>query len=187
MLKRLSTIAAALVISTVSAVEAAPKTGTFEDHQNLWAAIASTGTVMKLNTPECLVDDAPDGYYSYNSIGDSAFVVCQDDADSATQVDWTENDLDTLRHEAIHLIQDCAHGTRADGILYPLGTGEEIMNLVDNSIGREFAKEIVEHYRSHVGLTDEAQLMTEVEAFSAAASVNANVLATMATEACAAQ
>jgi len=29
--------------------------------------------------------------------------------------------------------------------------------------------------------------MTEVEAFSAAASVNANVLATMVTEACAAQ
>ena len=187
MLKRLSTIAAALVISTVSAVEAAPRTGTFEDHQNLWAAIASTGTVMKLNTPECLVEDAPDGYYSYNSIGDSAFVVCQDDATSATQVDWTENDLDTMRHEAIHLIQDCADGVRADGKLSPLGSGEEILGLVDNSIGREFAKEIVSHYRSHVGLSDEAALMSEVEAFAAAASVNANVIATMVTEACAAQ
>lgn len=187
MLKRLSTIAAALVISTVSAVEAAPKNGTFEDHRNLWAAIASTGTEMKLNTPECFVDDAPDGYYAYNSIGDSAFVICQDDATSATQVDWTENDLDTLRHEAIHLIQDCAAGTRADGVLNPLGSGEEIMNLVDRTIGREFAKRIVEHYRAEVGLTKESALMTEVEAFAAAASVNANVLSTMVTESCSAQ
>lgn len=184
MLKRLSTIAAALVVTTVSAVEAAPRTGTFEDHQRLWSAIRSTGTVVALNNAECFKPDGPAGYYAYDNRGNSEFVVCQDNAVSSAEVEWTANDLDTLRHEAVHLIQDCADGVRADGYLTPLGTSDEIMDLVDRSIGREQAQHIVRVYQNN-GVTDAADLMSEVEAFSAAYSVSANTLSDMVMEACA--
>ena len=43
----------------------------------------------------------------YNSI-----MICQDDRieTSDQEVEWTENDYDTLRHEAHHVVQDCMKG-----------------------------------------------------------------------------
>ena len=185
MLKQITTAAAALLLAMPGMAETAPKTGTWEDHQRLWLAIASTGTVVKINSPTCFTDDAPMGYYAYNDKGDSEFVVCQDNAKNSTEVDWTDNDLDTLRHEAVHLIQDCADGVRADGRLSPLGSTEEILALVDRSIGRERAQRIISVYREQ-GLESASGLMSEVEAFAAADSVSAATLTEMVAEACAA-
>jgi hypothetical protein len=185
MLKQITTAAAALLIAMPGMAETAPKTGTWEDHQRLWLAIASTGTVVKINSPTCFEDDAPMGYYAYNDKGNSEFVVCQENAKNSTEVDWTNEDLDTLRHEAVHLIQDCADGVRADGRLSPLGSSQEILALVDRSIGRARAQRIIEVYRSN-GLESASGLMSEVEAFSAADSVSAATLSEMVFEACAA-
>ena len=185
MLKQLTASAAALLLSIPGMAEAAPRTGTWEDHQALWAAIASTGTVVKINSPNCFTDDAPMGYYAYDNQGNSEFVVCQDNAKNSTEVDWTDNDLDTLRHEAVHLIQDCADGVRADGRLSPLGSTEEILALVDRSIGRDRAQHIIGVYQGH-GLESASGLMSEVEAFAAADSVSAATLTEMVVEACAA-
>ena len=185
MLKQITTAAAALLLAMPGMAETAPKTGTWEDHQRLWLAIASTGTVVKINTPTCFTNDAPMGYYAYDNQGNSEFVICQDNATNATEVNWTDNDLDTLRHEAVHLIQDCADGVRADGLLSPLGSSQEILALVDRSIGRESAQRIIEVYREN-GLESESGLMAEVEAFSAADSVSAATLTEMVGEACAA-
>lgn len=183
MIKRLATFTAAILLGATS-VEAAPRTGTFEDHVLLWNAIAATGTQIYLNSQECYKGKQPDGYYAYDTRGNSEFVVCQDNAKGSAQVDWTENDLDTLRHEAVHLIQDCADGRRADGRLSPLGNGEQILRLVDATIGREHARHIVATYQAN-GLTDESDLMTEVEAFAIAASVNAAELAGLVRQECA--
>ena len=105
MLKQITTAAAALLLAMPGMAETAPKTGTWEDHQRLWMAIASTGTVVKINSPTCFTDDAPMGYYAYNDKGDSEFVVCQDNAKNSDEVAiglTTTTQLDTLRHEAVH-------------------------------------------------------------------------------------
>ena len=39
-------------------------------------------------------------------------------------VQWTENDLDTLRHEAMHVLQDCSAGRVGDGLLESTMTTE---------------------------------------------------------------
>ena len=184
MLKRLAITAAAVLLTLPSAAQASPRTGTFQDHQELWAAIVATGTETRLNTATCFGEDAPDGYYAYDTRGNSEFVVCQDGAVNATQVEWTENDLDTLRHEAVHLIQDCQDGRRADGRLSPIGSDEDILRLVDATIGREHARRITQSYMAN-GMTDPNALMTEVEAFAAAASVHADTLSEMIYESCA--
>jgi hypothetical protein len=183
MIKRLATITAALLLGSTS-VEAAPRTGTFEDHVILWNAIAATGTQLRLNTNDCFKGQQPDGYYAYDNKGNSEFVVCQDNAKGPSQVDWTENDYDTLRHEAVHLIQDCRDGRRADGRLSPIGSDDEILRLVDATIGREYARQITESYRAN-GMTDPSDLLTEVEAFAIAASANAANIAELVKQECA--
>ena len=47
--------------------------------------------------------------------------ICQDQGTKAFKmVGWTDNDLDTLRHEAQHVVQDCIGNRLGDGYLSPL-------------------------------------------------------------------
>ena len=82
----------------------------FEAHASLANAIAEVGVDVYINPPEVCEDGIAGMYIS----GASALVVCQDNATGEEQVDWTANDLDTLRHEAQHLIQDCVAFRRGD-------------------------------------------------------------------------
>ena len=59
------------------------------------------------------------GFYSSHN---RVLVVCNDRYVKGENEDpqWTANDLDTLRHEAQHLIQDCMVGGLADSKLHPV-------------------------------------------------------------------
>ena len=51
---------------------------------------------------------------AYNVINGNPFLVVtiQDNRENSDIVDnWTPNDLDTIRHEAVHAIQDCIDGS----------------------------------------------------------------------------
>ena len=102
------------------------------------------------------------GFYSGSH---DLLVVCQYNyVPGGGQVDWTANDLDTLRHEAQHLIQDCMVGENTDHVLanvyrYPVQLGLSIL-------GVKRINEITVTYRRS-GADDET-LRLEYEAFAVA-------------------
>ena len=96
---------------------AATNTGSFDDHVHLYNTLESVGVTVLINEPK-YCDGRIDGSYSSR---DRILNVCQDNATYMNrEVDWTANDLDTLRHEAHHVIQDCYLGTLGDSQLAPI-------------------------------------------------------------------
>ena len=135
----------------------------FGAHQALFAAVENAGVEIFINPPEvCDAPDAPMGLYSGTH---DVMVVCQDNriAGSDKEVTWTENDLDTLRHEAHHLAQDCVNGARDGDIaaVYkrPVAYGISVM-------GERKAQWVADVYAEN-GASDHIQIM-EIEAFAVA-------------------
>lgn len=89
---------------------AAPTVAEYNDHVVLSRAVKATGTRVYTNTPHC---DKFGGNGMYSGMG-PMIIICQDNRTAATpygeEVEWTANDLGTLRHEAHHLMQDCKDG-----------------------------------------------------------------------------
>ena len=141
---------------------------TFEDHVRLSEAVASTNTTFLINPNEC---DAS-GAYGWYWVRDGRYrelVICQVNKvkGSTRQMEWTAEDLDTLRHEAHHLVQDCMSGSR-NGVL--AGVYKSPLRLAFQVIGAERVRKIVEVYSDS---TDHIVKM-EIEAFTVAAMNDPN-------------
>ena len=158
----------ATVAVTLGCTVPALAENTLDDHRHLLRAIQSVGVETIVNDPtEC--GQGLDGVYI--SIG-SQLVICQDNAKFHNEeVEWTENDLDTLRHEAHHLIQDCADRQRGDGNLVSLFDDENYHFVVHNSLGSETVKRIIMNYKE-IG-ADSDTIVLELEAFAVANAVPA--------------
>ena len=106
-------LAAALLTSSaarVSATEPTREGNTFDDHVSLVETLTSAGVRVYFNPYVCEPKDGlnPSGFYVSQS---RVMVICQDKGkyDGET-VPFTANDLDTIRHESQHVVQDCADG-----------------------------------------------------------------------------
>lgn len=148
---------------------------TFDDHVDLFKALQEVGVTIKLNHPaRCASGDTDGGYAS-----ELAFmVICQDNAVAGgEQVRWTENDLDTLRHEAHHVVQDCNEGTLSDGELgvffWEEGKLTEWLNM--SSWSRSELIELSKMLRER-GLSWE-EVKIELEAYTVASDVDASIIA----------
>tara|TARA_R110002012_G_scaffold10705_4_gene48512 strand:- start:1415 stop:1930 length:516 start_codon:yes stop_codon:yes gene_type:complete len=131
--------------------------GTFEEHTELARAVASTGVELLINVPACQTKDA----YGWYDSSKSQLVICQENATGSEMVSWTAEDLDTLRHEAHHLVQDCIDNV-LDGDL------ETVYVEPDKLIGAVLTKvQIMEILEWYEDATDTRKLM-ELEAFSVA-------------------
>ena len=135
------------------------KADTVADHNALWEAVESTGTRVRVNPRDCDGDDNYGWYWARYS----ELVICQENRvqGDRNQVAWTEEDLDTLRHEAHHLVQDCMDN-RLDGRLESVY--ENPLALAKNTLSRDFAETIVEGYIDK----GEHIVIMELEAFSVA-------------------
>lgn len=174
MFKSALTILAALSLApAASAAELLPI-----DHLGLYDALETVGVYRYLNPPEVCQKQDVDGIYTWNERGESALVICQDNATSEAEVEWTENDLDTLRHESWHVIQDCLHDERADSSLQPLVLTEQyslmMINAAVDVLGQDQVAHIINTYRAR-GLDDDAVVL-EIEAFLVAATTNASTI-----------
>ena len=132
-----------------------------QNHAQLAQAIMSTGVQFYLNKPECEERGAFGWYWA----AQNELVVCQELRDPSrpgVQVSWTEEDLDTLRHEAHHLVQDC-RDTYLNGRLNAVYT--DPIGLAKAWLGDRRIAGILNAYAE---ASDHIKVM-ELEAFSVAA------------------
>ena len=156
--KTLLSLFTAVASLTVSAPAVAQSN--IDHHIRLVEAVKRTGVRFYINPPAC---DEKRVYGWYSAINNE-LVVCQENRIrySSRPVDWTEEDLDTLRHEAHHVVQDCMDG-RLQG---NLGTVyKDPLALAVDVLGREGVVEVVGVYEA---ASDKTKVL-EVEAFAVAA------------------
>ena len=140
-------------------------------HDELKRALNDVGVEVFLNEPE-LCDGSKSGMYSPDY---DAIVICQDDRieTSDQEVDWTENDYDTLRHESQHVVQDCMEGIDNNKMSLFFSNEIEYLEFVVMGLTKSEFFQIVEAYRS---LGDDV-LLNELEAFVVAKSVKPDTIA----------
>lgn len=130
-------------------------------HVALSEAIKSTGVEFKINPSDCYLKENANAFGWYWARANE-LVVCQENAKTTEQVKWTEEDYDTLRHEAQHLIQDCMDGSR-QGLLSSVY--KEPVALAQDVMTHEQIQHILKVYGNR---TSNTQVM-ELEAFAVAA------------------
>ena len=153
-----------LALTTMAAVATATPAMARSNHQahvELANAVRSVGVSVYVNDPYCDTGN----FYGVYSAGDKAILICQENRvpGSTATVAWTEEDYDTLRHEAHHLVQDCRDGSLnaelASVYKRPIDLGIEWL-------GREGTVRVANMYERQ-GASTHIQVM-EVEAFAVA-------------------
>lgn len=138
--------------------------GSQEAHELLVDEIRRHGVKIVINDPYCGKEEGLNGFYAGN---ERKLVMCQDNGVAGGPiVEWTANDLDTLRHEAQHFIQDCRVGSNHDHALIPVYRSPT--KLAQEVIGFEGVQQITTRYREQGA--DDLTLLLEYEAFAVAAS-----------------
>ena len=146
---------------------------TIEDHQELWRAVERTGVTVMLNHP----DHCEGGINGWYSSPNRIMMICQDKSVKwFDHVQWTENDLDTLRHEAMHVLQDCSAGRVGDGLLESTMTTQFLAEIAkQEGMTVEDIANIQRRYRAQGA--SEKTIRQEVEAFIVARGIQASTLA----------
>jgi hypothetical protein len=174
-MKNLKTLALTTLTLAATVVAPVAKAANW-DHNNLDAhfdllrTVEKTGVQVFINDEYCNTGDF-DGVYSSQG---GALLICQDNAKvyNGRQVTWTANDLDTIRHEVHHLIQDCSAGGRGNGRLDTVYGEPE--RLADEILGVQRKNAIKSSYASNGANAHTLQL--EIEAFSVAADVTVEII-----------
>ena len=156
-MKKLLSIAAAIA----TAFSMAPaQASTMAAHVRLIDEIHRVGVAIYVNSPDCKGASFA-GYYRSAA---SRMVICQDNgiAGSFEQVRWTADDLDTLRHEAHHVAQDCMGLIRGNNELGTIYTKPFL--FAQQFFGTITIQNIVSTYKG-LGVSPQVQVL-EVEAFA---------------------
>ena len=139
-------------------------------HDGLKRALNDVGVKVILNETD-LCDGSKSGMYSpdYNVI-----IICQDDRieTSDQEVEWTENDYDTLRHESQHIVQDCMEGIDNNKMSLFFSNEIEYLEFVVMGLTKSEFFQIVESYRSF----GDDVLLNELEAFAVAKNVKPDTI-----------
>jgi len=160
---------------------AAPEVSELEQHRGLVSALQLVGVNTKLN-PEGVCDPEEEISGTYIS-SKSTLIVCQDNGVAGKVTHWTANDFDTLRHEAMHVVQDCVDGGIGDDELSTFFTLDKLIEMMrKSSIPMERFKRLWEIYEED-GYSKEV-IVLEMEAFMVAADVNAKTIADTVVKVC---
>jgi len=169
--KLVSTILGSSLLFFTPSLEAKASDG----HEELWDTLQQVGiTIVVNNTPHCREGTISGAYLPM----DRTLIVCQDNRGPFTtkQIAWTRNDLDTLRHEAHHVVQDCLEGGMGDGYARPMFDDKQEFNqFVQSALNMAQIDNIIESYRRY-GATDHVVLL-ELEAFAVAKDIDPELIA----------
>ena len=145
-------------------------TGTFAEHKQLWEAISDVGVTRNINHPQ-VCDGETAGIYVSRI---RAIVICQENMIKPNiETTWTPEDLDTLRHEAHHIIQDCVGGGIGNNRLENVFEGRELGQFVSSTLEDRKVDFIISAYEDK----SEDIVLLEIEAFAVADSISATRLA----------
>lgn len=190
MFKQLLATVATLSLLATSPAMAAPE-GWDNEHQALLNALESSGVHVSINEPHVCdtvkTDKSTHGVYVYSQEYGPLMAICQDFGGKGDEVLWTKNDLDTLRHESVHYLQDCLGGV--DGTHNPLYDGPGGLSPIDYTtldviatMGYERATAISERYEE--AGADQETIVLELEAFLSAYVISADIIAQSITAQC---
>ena len=175
-----------LLSATVAlALSAIPALAIDQEHTDLITTLEERGASVYVNAPPCFMGRRVSGLYTQLKGVGPAIVVCQDNKERTFQhAEWTANDLDTLRHEAIHYVQDCLDGTADGRELQPVHSMVDSVTIEDiiAAMGPEKAGNIIMNYM-RAG-TPEAQIVNELEAFYMAEGLSAREVGEFVETAC---
>ena len=155
-----------------------------DDHEVLWDAVQNAGISIYVNEPSHCKGSTSGVYLWNKETHQAAMVICQDNGVQAgVQVEWTDNDLDTLRHEAHHIVQDCLEGGTGDGQFglffeYP----DKYNEFISRSLSPTEIHNISRNYHLN-GATDYV-VLRELEAFAVAKNVGPKLIAEALVKAC---
>lgn len=175
------------ILATLSALSLIPfnsvHASTFKDHVKLWKVLDQIGVTTVVNNPIHCYDSEPqlDGiYFPYSGL----LVVCQDNRKPGEgEVEWTENDLDTFRHEAQHVIQDCNAGPLFDGKSLPMFDEKELIKFIEaSSWTKQKVSDLLDRLK-RLGLTDK-EIHMEIEAHVVASGISPDAIAYKLLEFC---
>ena len=136
-------------------------------HEDLFRAVKSTGVSVYINPTKGCDPRYNGGHkiFGYYAGRIQTMVICQEKAlrtgQFDTQHDWTEEDYDTLRHEAHHLVQDCRDKS-LNSELHAVYT--EPISLAKATLSPQRIDWIIESY----GEQGDHVIVMELEAFSVA-------------------
>ncbi len=180
------------LLSTSPALALDPPPG----HGQLIDTLRAHGVYVEINPNEVCdatkTESSVHGVYTYSERHSTPLMgICQDYGGTGAQTIWTENDLDTLRHETIHFIQDCIDGD-VDGELAAIYDGpggnsniEYGIKDIIGVIGPEKSLAIINRYEAANVSPEIIQL--ELEAFYLASSQKAETIAKVVEATCPAQ
>ena len=147
-----------------------------DNHNKLIRSLQNSGVTVVINPLECLNDGIDGGYFSSHNL----VFVCQDNMQKVySTVGWTDNDLDTLRHESHHVIQDCNGTPLGDNLLEPLFSEPQIVDFAQELFSEERIGQLIDYYwdESMPEKQSKNLLYNELEAFVVAESVSAGSIA----------
>ena len=148
----------------------------FQDHIDLLETVMDVGVKVYVNSAHC---DDGQFYGFYEPMGQGTLVICQENRIPGVRemTSWTEEDLDTLRHESHHLVQDCKGGDgRGDNVLVPIfGSEKGVIRFSQPILGYDGLEKIANLY-GNWGAPWEV-IVLEFEAFAVAEAIPASDIA----------
>ena len=140
-------------------------------HVQLFEAVLKTGVDVRVNeVKDCDPDVVGKMTYGWYSGTERVLVVCQEQAHYTGRYgqgafNFSDEDLDTLRHEAHHMVQDCMDN-RLNARLEPVYN--QPIELAKDTLSDRHISRILKSY----GHLSDHVIVLELEAFSVAAMNN---------------
>ena len=183
----LATLTALITGSTPTRAQISPRRQAFfNQHVDLLRAVQETGVSTYINPRICFENKGPKYNGMYRPMGHGTMVICQQGAtpqDEGKEVGWTDEDLDTLRHESHHLVQDCMGGVKGDLQLVPVfATRDGLESFIFGVLSQEEVDWIKMAY-GRAGATPEV-IWLEIETFAVARAVDAGTIAQAVRQQC---
>ena len=100
------------IFGFASAAFAGPQKSDDRAHIRLAQAVMDAGVKVIINDDYCHRDHGEGKLFGFYAGTHRVMVICPENAEKGeVGTQWTEEDYDTLRHESVHLVQDCMDGT----------------------------------------------------------------------------
>lgn len=181
MIKRFLLAASAAIFAAGGPALARPDVSA---HVDLIRTIEDLGVIIKINDTEECEEGLYGAYVSRNYNRRSIFLLCQENRNlfNDNVVGLTEEDADTIRHEAWHMVQDCVYGGMGDAHIRPIyTTPEEVVDFAfESGMDEATIRRIIKAYDGE----EEHVIIAEIEAFTVAMAWSADDVNHMVSKYC---